>query len=250
MESNSSLKDIHDTKNHYLKNQSNFYQDPDHDHDTGTENIDTSPNEKNCQLKYENQDQDLISDLMVNSIPSSDFDYYSLIEKVSKEGVNTNLDPSLNLNPNMNGIDWRILKKALKKEIVLKSNQMFEKYGGLDQFDYLPYNCRLHSEIESSQRKKDSPTCMIGEYSCQDCEKSILENFLEDIFEAIDCHTDFPPTIQRICELLLFPDCYNNTKSFLYALDKVSLINSLLFQIFTGHLIYYNLTYYVDFTFL
>ncbi|KAH8584531.1 uncharacterized protein ELE39_000421 [Cryptosporidium sp. chipmunk genotype I] len=214
MESNSTLKDIHDTKNHHFNNQSNFYEDHDHKIDTGTDT------DNNDEIKYENQD--LIIDSRVDSVPSLGFDDLSLIERVSKEGV----DKSLNLNSNVDEndiIEWKVLKKALRREIVLKSNQMFEKYGGLDRFDYLPYNCKLHSNLENSHIDKVSPLNVIGEYSCKDCGKSILENFLGDILEAFDCHTDFPPTIQRICELLLFPDCYNNTKSFLYALDKVSL---------------------------
>ncbi|KAL5369370.1 hypothetical protein CPHLJ_3g240 [Cryptosporidium parvum] len=207
MESISTTKDTHDTEILHFNNQSNSFQDLDHDHKIDTENINTGTD----NIKIDSREE---------LIPSLDFDDLSMIERVSKEGV----DKSFNMKSNVDEneiIEWKVLKKALRKEIVLKSNQMFEKYGGLDQLDYLPYNCKLHSNLENSHLDEVSPRHKNIEYSCPDCGKSILENFLMDILEAFDCHTDFPPTIQRICELLLFPDCYNNTKSFLYALDKL-----------------------------
>ncbi|KAF7456310.1 PPP4R2 family protein [Cryptosporidium felis] len=121
----------------------------------------------------------------------------SLLRRVSEKGVSGN------------EIIWENLKEILRKEIVLKSNKMFEKYGGLDRFDYLPYNCDLHNNFSA-----------VGEPPCQECKSSVLNSFLKDILATFESHTDFPPTIQRICELLLFPHCYTNTKSFLFALDK------------------------------
>lgn len=167
---------------------------------------------------------------MISDSSTESDKYRDLIVKVSKEGAVA----CAGLGSDVDKADWNILKNALKREIVSTSNQMFENYGGLDQFEYLPYNCKLHSEVRNSpQRGGDeaeaeaeaeeiSPLDVIGEYSCRDCERSVLKNFLDDILATLDRHTNFPPTVQRICELLLFPNCYNNTKSFLYALDKVS----------------------------
>ncbi|KAJ1606612.1 hypothetical protein OJ253_2667 [Cryptosporidium canis] len=207
------LKETNDLDEDSIQNPPSPNRTVNHNHQR---NVDTKNSENNGHIGNKDQNLDLSNDLNMELGPELESEYQIMIERVSKEGV-CNMSSS-----STDEIKWNDLKKALKRKITSISNKMFEKYGGFDQFEYPPYNCELHSDTGNSQRDGFSPHHVIQEeYSCENCDRSILKNFLNDILATLDRHTEFPPTIQRICELLIFPDCYNNTKGFLYALDKL-----------------------------
>ncbi|KAK6589057.1 hypothetical protein RS030_243611 [Cryptosporidium xiaoi] len=158
---------------------------------------------------------------------NSDEENDELLIEMAKNGISSNENcsklPLLLWDDNM--------KSKLKNKIYQTSRKMYLKYGNdgncFNNFDYIPYFCNNHNIYFSNNKSEYSnmdniDNAIFESKSCSDCKLSILDNFIKVIVDTIDKHIEFPPTIQRICELLCYPDCYTNTKSFLYALDKVS----------------------------
>ncbi|KAH8739174.1 hypothetical protein FG386_001041 [Cryptosporidium ryanae] len=184
--------------------------------------------ERDLKTKQDNQiDNECGYHLHLDEVSDDEND--ELLIEVAKSGAPFDKYRSLKKLPLLLWDDN--IKSKLKNKIRKTSKMMYLKYGKngtcFDGVDYIPYFCSSHNTFTCDTKKggydlENTETVIFESRSCTDCKLSILDNFIKVIVEAVDKHTEFPPTIQRICELLCYPDCYTNTKSFLYALDKVS----------------------------